>query len=321
MSGDLVSGDIRKGAVLSPGDDSHTALAPDTAAMSQTTAAAPRTGAGARQAADAAAVRAGVEVRELADLARIEAASQLFDQVWTDPSQTIMPVNLVRALSASGSYVAGAFAAGKMVGAIVGFLGLHGTEMVVHSHILGVLPETRGRSVGFALKVDQRAWCIDRGVRRVLWTFDPLVSRNAYFNLSKLGAVGARYETNFYGSMDDGLNTGDETDRLVAVWNLLDPQVESAAAGQPATRPSTDGASVLLDVGPDGGPQLRTGNGDRLRCRVPRDIIAVRETEPALARRWRYALRDTLGAAVSDGFSATGMDRNGWYTLTRSGEV
>jgi predicted GNAT superfamily acetyltransferase len=284
--------------------------------MSQT-AAAPDTAMAAQATAHQAATRAGVHIRELTDLPDIQGASQLFDAVWTDPTQTIMPVNLVRALSSAGAYVAGAFLDRRMVGAIIGFVGLHHDAVVVHSHILGVLPETRGRSVGFALKQHQRAWCLQRGIDTIGWTFDPLVRRNAYFNLCKLGAVGSRYETNFYGPMDDGINAGDETDRLVVTWRLTDDRVLAAAEGrtdvvipQPAT--------VLLDADAAGRPRLVAGEGPVLRCGIPDDILAIRERDPALALQWRHALRDTLGAAVQDGYTATGMDRAGWYTLTRS---
>jgi predicted GNAT superfamily acetyltransferase len=272
----------------------------------------------ADDAARLAAGRAGVTVHELDDLAGVQQASALFDVVWTDPTGPIMPVNLVRALSSAGSYVAGAFLDGRMVGSIIGFLGLHDGELVLHSHILGVLASTRGRSVGFALKQHQRAWCLARGVTTTLWTFDPLVRRNAYFNLCKLGAVGARYEENFYGPMSDGINSGDETDRLVVAWRLTDARVTAAAEGRAVEVPSSEPLAVLLDVNDDGSPRVLEADGAQLRCRVPEDILRVRETHPEVALQWRRALRDTLGAAVSDGYEAVGMDRDGWYTLTRS---
>lgn len=261
---------------------------------------------------------AGVTIRELHDLDGVQEASALFDAVWSDPTSAIMPVNLVRALSAAGNYVAGAFLDGRMVGAIVGFVGLHRGEVVLHSHILGVLAEARGRSVGFALKQHQRAWCLARGISTTLWTFDPLVRRNAYFNLSKLGAVGARYEENFYGAMSDGINSGDETDRMVVAWRLTDARVTAAADGRVIGLPSEEPAPTLLDVDRDGAPQMLAANGSRLRCRIPEDILQLRTTDRDLALRWRHAVRDTLGAALSDGYEAIGMDRAGWYTLTRS---
>ena len=285
--------------------------------MSQT-APATDTANEAQRVADVAASRAAVEIRELHDLPDVQRASELFDAVWTDPTQTIMPVNLVRALSAAGAYVAGAFLDGRMVGAIVGFVGLHHSTVVVHSHILGVLPETRGRSVGFALKQHQRAWCLARGITTVLWTFDPLVRRNAYFNLCKLGAAGDRYEPNFYGAMSDGINAGDETDRMVVAWRLLDPRVVAAAEGRGLEADDTETPTILLDDDGAGRPQLFSADADALRCRIPEDILQIRASDPALALQWRHALRDTLGAALGDGYAATGMDRAGWYILQRT---
>src|SRR3712207_7442617 len=65
----------------------------------------------------------------------------------------------------------------------------------------------------FRSKLHQRAWAIARGVHEVAWTFDPLVARNAWFNLTKLGARATEYLPNFYGPMDDGINGADESDR------------------------------------------------------------------------------------------------------------
>ena len=272
----------------------------------------------AEQDARAAAAAAGIDIRVLDDLPGITASSNLFDTVWGGTDNTIMPVNLMRALSTAGGYVAGATLDGNLVGAIIGFVGLHDRQVVLHSHILGVLPQTRGRSVGFALKQHQRAWCLARGITSMMWTFDPLVRRNAFFNLSKLAAIGARYEPNFYGEMPDGINAGDETDRMVVEWRLADPAVAAAAQGQRTQRLDAHNAAVLLDVDNEGRPRTYDVHGDALRCRIPEDILTLRAERPELALRWRRALRDTLGAAVSDGYDAVDMDRAGWYLLTRS---
>ncbi len=56
------------------------------------------------------------------------------------------------------------------------------------------------------MKLHQRAWAIARGIPVIEWTFDPLVARNAYFNIRKLGAMPVEYLPNFYGIMGDGIN-------------------------------------------------------------------------------------------------------------------
>jgi predicted GNAT superfamily acetyltransferase len=273
----------------------------------------------AMAAAQSAAKRAGVEVRELRTLREMTEAADLVDSIWSGDH---VPVNLQRAVAHAGSYLAGALRDGRVVGVLIGFLGLHGGGLSLHSHVAGVLAGDQGRSVGFALKVHQRAWALERDVRRVTWTFDPLVRRNAYFNLTKLGAVGARYEANFYGTMHDGINNGDESDRLVVEWRLDRPGVAEAAAGHPRTIDVAGlrrtGAGVILEVGADGAPAPREADGEILLCQVPEDIVALRTDAEgrALARRWRGATRAALEAAFDRGLEASAMSRTGWYVLT-----
>ncbi|WP_343245145.1 GNAT family N-acetyltransferase, partial [Streptomyces sp. SID14478] len=173
-------------------------------------------------ASDLAQRRSGVTIRELAQEPELRAACALLDQVWRPPAGSpLITMALLRGFEHSGSYVAGAYEDDRLVGVCVGFLARGG----LHSHIAGVDVRARGHSVGFALKVHQRAWALERALPKVTWTYDPLVSRNAYFNLAKLGAVVEEYLPDFYGVMDDGVNQGQGSDRLLVGWDLTDPAV------------------------------------------------------------------------------------------------
>ena len=66
-------------------------------------------------------------------------------------------------------------------------------------------PSHQGTAVGFVLKQHQRSWALERDIDTIEWTFDPLVRRNAYFNLTKLGARLVGYVDNFYGKLHDGV--------------------------------------------------------------------------------------------------------------------
>jgi predicted GNAT superfamily acetyltransferase len=142
------------------------------------------------------------------------------------------------------------------------------------------------------------------------WTFDPLVGRNARFNLVKLGAVGAEYLVDFYGPMDDGINAGDESDRLTARWDLL-------GAGPAAARDAAPGEATVTHRGPDGLP-LASRAVDVIWCRVPADVLELRRTDPAAALAWRHAVREVFTGAFAQGYVATGMTREGWYRLNRT---
>ncbi|MFE0103566.1 GNAT family N-acetyltransferase [Streptomyces sp. NPDC059009] len=211
---------------------------------------------------------------------------------------------------------------GELVGACIGFFGPP-PDGSLHSHIAGVSARMRGRSVGFALKTHQRAWALERGATQVSWTFDPLVRRNAYFNIGKLAARPAQYLPNFYGRMDDGINGADDTDRLLVEWPLAAPEVAAACHGRPrpadATGERARGTAIALGTTPGGRPHAHpvTGSGSRCLVAVPDDIEQLRRTDPPSAADWRAAVRETLGGLLADGWQVAGFDRAGWYLLAR----
>ena len=288
--------------------------------VTETTAFAPDLD-GAAQAADAAAQAAGVVVRELSDLADLDEVVGLFATIWGRSTNPPITVELMRAFTKAGNYVSGAFEGERLVGACVGFFHAPG-EDALHSHIAGVSPATSGRSVGFALKLHQRSWALLRGVSEIAWTFDPLVCRNAYFNLVKLGARPDEYLANFYGSMLDDINGDDDSDRLLVRWRLNDPAVVLACAGAGVAADAAEelagGAVVALGAGEDGLPQRGRLDGATSLVAVPRDIERLRLSDPVLAQQWRLAVRESLTALVADGGRIDGFDRAGWYVVRRT---
>src|SRR5207248_1419408 len=110
-----------------------------------------------------------------------------------------------------------------------------------------------------------------------------------------VGAYSVEYLVDFYGPMDDGINTGDESDRLLVRWSLHSERAAAAAAGGP------------LVVQPDAGALL---------VPVPEDIVAIRRDDHELARRWRHQVREALGGAMSRGFRVTGFTRAFEYVLS-----
>ena len=254
-----------------------------------------------------AASDAGIRVLPLDTLAGVREAAALFCRVWrTDASTPPLPAEVMRAVEHAGGYVVGAYRGTEMVGASSGFLGLSGSTPVLHSHISGV--SAPGRGIGLALKMHQRAWSLERGIASITWTFDPLVRRNAWFNLAKLGATGVEYLVDFYGPMTDGVNSGESSDRLFTRWDVL---------AEPAPVAS-DGAVVLLSER-DGQPTTCTppGDGSRVLVQLPADVESLRATDPELARRWRLAVREALVPAFADGYRADGITRDGFLVLGR----
>ena len=270
----------------------------------------------ARRDAEEAVRRAGVTVRPLRGPADCVAGAELLAGIW-GTSVEASPLNgdVLTSLVHSGNCVLGAIGAdGSMVGLAAGMGGGMGSDCL-YSLIAGVVSGHAGRGVGLALKQAQRWWTVERGGTRMVWTYDPLVRRNAHFNLNRLGARVAEYLPDFYPPMHDALNRDDLTDRLAIEWDLLRP-----APGDGGT---VGDARVLLDSTADGEPVPLAGRpaGTELAVRIPADVEAMRRVDPDRAMRWRLAVREALHGAATDGYHPYRITADGCYVLDRDATI
>jgi predicted GNAT superfamily acetyltransferase len=218
-------------------------------------------------------------IRDATTLEDLAAMRGVFAALWGEDG--VPELNLIRAVQVSGGYASIAEVDGTVVGGSFGFLGGE-PNLHLHSHITGVLPGQQDRSIGFDLKQHQRRWCLQRAVPRVRWTFDPLVRRNAWFNLRRLGAVVESFHVDFYGEMHDLLNAGEHTDRFIVRWDIAD-------------------AEPVTEVDVPAGAELFA---------LPKDIHAVRAEDPERAARLRLELRAAL-----EGRRVHGITDDGEYVL------
>lgn len=262
---------------------------------------------------------AEVEVRELHDLEELRAACGLFAEIWGRGADPPVAPELLRAVAHSGGYVAGAHAGGSLVGASMAFLGRdhERSEMLLHSHITGVLPTSQGLGVGLAIKRHQQSWAAERGIPAITWTYDPLVRRNGRFNLTKLGAVGVAYLPDFYGQMTDALNRADPTDRLVARLEVdassrrdVDVQVLQQRGAEVVVRSTGQGPSEPAE-----------STAPIRLVQVPADIVELRQNDPSTSLAWRMATREAMGRAFADGLVALGVSADGWCVFAGDEEV
>jgi predicted GNAT superfamily acetyltransferase len=250
----------------------------------------------ARGAAGRAAAAAGVEVVAVT-VADVSGVQDVIAGVWGD--QQRIQANLLMAMSHAGATVAAAVRDGVAVGACVGFLGWTG-GVHLHSHMAAVRPGVRAGGIGYALKLWQRAVCLAHGVDEIRWTFDPLVRRNAYFNLAKLGARVVDYRPDFYGEMDDIVNAGDHSDRFEVSWALASADVAAALRGLAEVPDSRDPLVPLPE------------DYDRLRLEDPGAARLWRQrTRTALAEQWA-AGRRPLWAGTGYAFRPIDAGRSGW---------
>ena len=192
--------------------------------------------------------------------------------------------------------------------------------------MLAVRVEARGHHLGDRLKHFQRLRCLEIGVESMLWTFDPLVARNAHFNINRLGARAAEYIRDMYGS-----NTGSTlhgtmpTDRLIASWELRGATPLPDTDTDHVRRESVHrDAPIVTPVDSDGAPTfVDRPDAPAVLVQIPREIQEVRGADPALALAWRRATRDAFTAYLRRGYAVTAFDRgdNGSlpaYVMTRT---
>ena len=238
-------------------------------------------------------------IRTLDELGDMDELLRVADRIWGTEPGAFVSSSFLMALAHAGGYVAGAFFDGEMVGVSFGMLArhLHGdeTQWCLHSHITGIEPGLQHTGLGRRLKRHQRDWSRERELSAVTWTFDPLVRRNAWFNLHVLGAVAVSYHVDFYGALGDDINGADDSDRLLAYWSVDAPRTLAADT------------SALVPIVP--------GDSDE-SVAIPHDIVELRRTEPARAHRWRRDIRTQLGPLLENGH-VVGITADAEYVVSR----
>ena len=171
---------------------------------------------------------ADITVRPLHSLEEFHRCVQIAREVWSDSELDTEPYVTFVIANHTGGQVLGAFDGDTMVGFTKAFVGLHGRTPYLHSHMAAVLPSHRDRRVARQLKLFQREDALGRGIRLIEWTFDPLETKNAHFNINRLGAICRRYIPDFYGITTSPLHRGMPTDRLLVEWHLDSPRAVAA---------------------------------------------------------------------------------------------
>jgi predicted GNAT superfamily acetyltransferase len=236
-----------------------------------------------------------IEIRTLSTADEMHDVVDVFQQVWGSSTELVR-LELLVAIAHAGGYVSAAYDVtrgdqqhGSILGASFGILARHHGQPALHSHVTGLLAGVRHSGLGRQMKLHQRSWAQERGIDWIVWTFDPLVRRNAWFNIAVLGAMVHEYLPSFYGTMTDTINANDESDRLLMAWDVH--------ADPPAS--PRDGTGIT---------------GARL-IPTPDDIVSLRRTDPQAVARWRTSTRHALTEALGEGLQVVGFTRDGEYVI------
>lgn len=248
-----------------------------------------------------------IAIRPISRSSEFDSLEEVQAIIWGMDDREIVPGRMMHSLQYNGACLLGAFHHDKLVGFILGVIStvewlrqridqVAAARLQMYSVMMGVLPEYQGQDIGRQLKVGQRDFALRVGIRLVTWTFDPLESRNAWFNFGKLGVVCHRYLRNFHGEMS-GLNAGLPTDRFHAEWWVTSNRVESRLTAR--RRPLTleaflGGGAILVNESrfnaagrPTPPEQFIESDKRMLLIEIPANFQQIKREDMPLAQRWR----------------------------------
>ncbi len=246
-------------------------------------------------------------------------------KIWVMPDYSeAVTYHALIAAHRNGGIVIGAFKEdGEAVGVVFSFPGYENGLIYLYSHLTGVIPDKRYRGLGYYLKLAQRRLALEKGYCLVKWTFDPLRSSNAYFNIAKLGVIVRSFYPDYYGELQDELNRGMPSDRLIAEWWIKSRRVIQVVEKREKATIDVDklwslepylvdkvevhGDKILLSS-----YELDASN-DLVIVEIPGDIEPLRRENPDEVLRWRKGLREIMDYYLNKhGYVIIG------YTVTRN---
>jgi predicted GNAT superfamily acetyltransferase len=230
--------------------------------------------------------RDGILIRHCHGIEEFEACVRVEREVWKSSDIDVVPIPLFVVASETGGQVLGAFHGTDLVGFTLAIAGWRARKPFLHSHMTAVLDGHRDLGVGRRLKLYQREDALARGIALVEWTFDPLVTKNAYFNFMRLGAIAQRYLPNVYGITTSPLHGLLPTDRLVAEWHLRSARVRRALARKQVNAPASKKA---------------------VRITIPANLEELRSNDPSQARQIQSEVRAEFLKWLGKGYAATGV--------------
>ncbi|MHB1812956.1 MAG: hypothetical protein ACYCPR_11210 [Thermoplasmataceae archaeon] len=241
-----------------------------------------------------------MDIKIVKDPDEIKGILPVIRSAWGFESMESLVKDMVTAMKFHGGLVLGAYDNGNMVGMSFSFPGLRKGKPYLYSHMTGVIKDRKYSGIGYELKQAQLKWARDNGYDLIAWTFDPLMSLNANFNIGKLGAFSRTYLRNFYGEMEDQLNRGMRTDRLVAeLW--LDFKIE--ASSEKPVFLNTPELEFHYDMNHDAVPS------ESLAMYIPEDFVALKINDIKFALSVRQNSCSILEYLFTNGYSITNYSR------------
>lgn len=233
---------------------------------------------------------------------------QLEVAVWkTTPLPTHQTLTAIK----HGGIIVGAYDKDKLVGFSYGFSAFKEGKPYLCSHMLGIDEQYRSQRIGEKLKFAQRDIALAKGYDLMVWTYDPLETRNGYLNLTKLNGICDTYVENCYGEMEDGFNKGLPSDRFEIHWYINSDYVKH----KPAITYTNAVPLAEVTFDEQGLPHLKKLptkplTGAAYSLPVPKDFQQLKTQDAALAREWRFTTRECFTRLFIAGYAAIRLEQH-----------
>ncbi len=242
-----------------------------------------------------------ITLRELTAIKDLELLGDIEQNIWNTHR---LPIHQTLTAVKNGGIIIGAFEEDKIIGFSYAFAGFKDGQTYLCSHMLGIEENYRSKGIGEQLKKKQQKIAVQKGYTEIRWTYDPLETRNAYLNLTKLNGICSVYMENAYGEMNDGLNKNLPSDRFEVHWHISSEHVTGVEVK------NYDNPVPLNEVSVHNGiPACTIIHSEKLTAEVysftvPKDFQHVKTENHELALNWRMTTRNLFQELFSEGYAA-----------------
>ena len=242
-----------------------------------------------------------ITLKELTTIKKLRLIGELEHNIWNSPP---LPIHQTLTAVKNGGVIIGAFDEDTFIGFSYGFTGFKDGQTYLVSHMLGVEKEYRSRKIGEKLKRKQREIAINKGYSLIRWTYDPLETRNAYLNLTKLNGICSVYKENAYGEMKDSINKGLPSDRFEVHWHIASEHVSEKEKADYRSAVPLNEVSISNNLPVSTMFHNEQYDAELYSLEVPKDFQYVKSQNHALALEWRMNTRSIFQKLFATGYAA-----------------
>ncbi len=261
-----------------------------------------------------------VKIRSINTLTDLRKCHEIQRATWGFTDLMVFPYTQLISAAHNGGVLLGAYVNEELVGFVYGYLGMSGSKLYHFSQRMGVLPQYQSMGIGMKLKLAQREQMLRQGIDLIVWTYDPLLGKNAALNIEKLGGFVRHYARDIYGAVNNPLQVGLSTDRFLLEWELMSDRVrERIRSSEPRPRAEEwlkqDRHHLVNYVAWEGNLPRPVAldlemEEDTLLVQIPPDLNAIKRIDLSVARGWRESTRDIFETYFKRGYVVTGFARS-----------